>query len=294
MGLSQAHPSRLRAAWGRNMPGMPKSNAHQFVRHPQLPHIELRMATDSRDCYQTHTHDEYSFGVIDAGQAVFAHGEQRTALCPGMAVLMEPGMAHACNPDDQQAWSYRMLFVDAQWLHRSFLPFACGDQARSLQLSQHASRAPGVYQSLSHIADALVQGMDALELDELLLTFVAQHALVPRTAVVDPCADDAVLEAVRALICARVESSLSLEQLAQASAWSEFHLIRKFKQAFGQTPHAFQIDQRLNIAKKLLKQGAALTDVAHQLGFADQAHFQRHFKKRHATTPKNYLGSIGV
>ena len=274
------------------MPGMPRPTAHHFVRHPQLPHIELRMATDSRDCYQTHTHDEYSFGTIDAGQAVFTHGEQRTALCAGMTVLMEPGMAHACNPDAQQAWSYRMLFVDAQWLHRSFLPFASGDQAHRLKLAQHSSRTATVHQALSHIADALIDGTsDALEVDELLLTFIAQHALVPRTeATPASSADDAALQAVRTLIGAQVEANLSLEQLAQASGWSEFQLIRKFKQAFGQTPHAYQIDQRLNIAKKLLKQGVSLTDVAHQLGFADQAHFQRHFKKRHATTPKNYLG----
>lgn len=274
---------------------MPKPTAHQFVRHPQLPHIELRMATDSRDCYQTHTHDEYSFGTIDAGHAVFTHGEQRTVLCPGMTVLMEPGMAHACNPDATQAWSYRMLFVDAHWLHRSFWPFTSGDPAQSLQLSHHASRAPTVYRALSHIADALVDGTtDALEVDELLLSFVAQHALVPRVAAVDPRADATALEAVRALLCAQVDCNLSLEQLAHASGWSEFHLIRKFKQSFGQTPHAFQIDQRLNMAKKLLKQGAALADVAHQLGFADQAHFQRHFRKRHATTPKNYQGKFGA
>lgn len=271
-----------------SMPGMSKLSAHHFVRHPKLPHVELRMVTDSRDCYQTHTHDEYAFGVIDAGHAVFTHEEQRTALRPGMSVLMEPGMAHACNPDGQQAWSYRMLFVDAQWLHRSFQPFASGDQAPCLHLSQHASRVPVVYQTLSHIAHALCDGTDALEVDELLLAFVAQHALVPRADTVLRGADDSALDAVRAQIGAQVAANLSIEQLARASGWSEFHLIRKFKQAFGQTPHAFQIDQRLNMAKKLLKQGTGLADVANQLGFADQAHFQRHFKKRHATTPRNY------
>ncbi len=276
------------------MQGMPRPTAHQFIRHPQLPHIELRMATDSRACYQTHTHDEYSFGVIDAGHALFTYGEQRTVLCPGMVVLMEPDMAHACNPDDQQAWSYRMLFVDAQWLHRSFLPFASGDGAKRLKLAQHSSRAPAVYQALSRIADALVGGADALELDERLLGFISQHALVPLPCATTCGADDAALHAVRALIDTRVENHLSLEELAQVGAWSAFQLIRKFKQAFGQTPHAYQIDQRLNIAKKLLKQGAGLADVAHQLGFADQAHFQRHFKKRHATTPGNYLGATPV
>jgi AraC-like DNA-binding protein len=272
------------------MRAMPKPTAHHFVRDPGLPHLELRTATDSRDCYQTHTHDEYSFGAIDAGLAVYCHGEHSTALKPGMTVMMEPGLAHSCNPDAQQPWSYRMLFVDAQWVHRSFLPFASGQHAPRLKLSQHSCDRPAVYRALSDIADALASGAaDRLEVDERLLAFIAQHALVPRMAATEPDADDQALHAVRALICTHVESNLSLEQLAQASGWSGYQLIRKFKQAFGQTPHAFQIDQRLNIAKKMLKQGEGLADVAHQLGFADQAHFQRHFKKRHATTPKNYL-----
>jgi AraC-like DNA-binding protein len=38
----------------------------------------------------------------------------------------------------------------------------------------------------------------------------------------------------------------------------------------------------------LLKAGNTLTDASGQLGFADQAHFQRHFKKRTAITPKQY------
>ncbi|MES2950531.1 MAG: AraC family transcriptional regulator [Pseudomonadota bacterium] len=271
---------------------MPKPTAHQFVRNPSLPHLELRTASDSRDCYQTHTHDEYSFGAIDAGLAVYCHGEHRTALKPGMAVMMEPGLAHSCNPDAQQAWSYRMLFVDAQWLHRSFLPFVHGQQEQRLKLSQHSSAAPAVYRALSNIADTLVSGAaDALEVDERLLSFIAQYALVPRMMAAEPNVDEQALHAVRDVICTHVESNLSLERLAQASGWSGYQLIRKFKQAFGQTPHAFQIDQRLNLAKKLLKQGAGLADVAHQLGFADQAHFQRHFKKRHAITPKNYVGS---
>lgn len=273
------------------MQAMPKPSAHQFVRDPRLPHLELRMSTHSQDCYQTHTHDEYAFGTIDGGQAVYCHGEHRTALTSGMTVMMEPGLAHSCNPDTRQAWSYRMLFVDAPWVHQSFLPVEAAQHRPRLKLAQHATDAPAVYRALGRIANALSGGTaGALEVDELLLAFIGQHALVPHAAPAAPGADAQVLHAVRDLICAQVERNLSLQDLAQASGWSGYQLIRKFKQAFGQTPHAFQIDQRLNVAKKLLKQGAGLADVALQMGFADQAHFQRHFKKRHATTPGNYLG----
>lgn len=136
-----------------------KPVAHHFVRDPGLPHLELRTASDSRDCYQTHTHDEYSFGTIDAGRAVYSHGANHTALTPGMTVMMEPGLAHACNPDAEQAWSYRMLFVDAQWVHLSFLPLVDASHTPRLKLAHHSTDRPAVYKALSRIADALVSAV---------------------------------------------------------------------------------------------------------------------------------------
>jgi len=38
----------------------------------------------------------------------------------------------------------------------------------------------------------------------------------------------------------------------------------------------------------MLKSGQAISQVAYELGFSDQAHFQRQFKKRLAVTPKYY------
>ena len=203
------------------MPGMAKPSAHRFVRNTRLPHLELRMSNHSRDCYETHTHDEYAFGAIDAGQAVYSHGEHRTALKPGMTVMMEPRLAHACNPDAQQPWSYRMLFVDAAWVHRSFVPFPPGQpHAQRLKLSGHSSDAPAVYWALNRIADALCKedSTDPLEVDELVLNFIARHVLLPREGLTVPSADDQALQAVHTLICAQAETHLSLEQLAQTCA----------------------------------------------------------------------------
>ncbi|WIV97131.1 AraC family transcriptional regulator [Kinneretia aquatilis] len=279
---------------------MPLAHPHRFVRHQTLlPHLELRLASGSRDCYQTHTHEEYAFGTVDAGEALFRHGRGEETLSPlraGMTVMMEPGLAHSCNPSEAQAWSYRMLYVDASWLHRSFLPL--GGETGALPLSQHASDSREVYAALSLICEALAAPCppDPLELNEQLLNFVADHALQARAPEASPtplaggapASDDTALHAVRQRIETQMSQALSLEELAQLGGWSEFQLLRRFKHAFGLTPHAYQIDLRLNRAKRLLRQGLPLSEVALELGFSDQSHFQRHFKKRHATTPGNY------
>lgn len=83
-------------------------------------------------------------------------------------------------------------------------------------------------------------------------------------------------------------SNWSLEKFSEESGLSRYHLIRSFKDRYGQSPHAYQLDQRIKKAKSLLQDGTSLADTALQLGFADQSHFQRNFKKRVAVTPKQY------
>lgn len=268
------------------------SSPHSFIRHADLPHLELRTTTQASDSYQTHTHAEYSLGCIDAGEAVFRHGKHAIPLRSGMTVMMEPGLAHACNTSPQQPWSYRMLYVDAHWVHQSFLPFDAQAAPQQLALARHHSDDVAIFQALTELFDSLADAPDPLQVDEKLLVFLMKSVLIPRGQESENLVSHQSLLRVRDLLHARVEQPVALAELAKASGLNGFALIRKFKQAFGQTPHAYQIDLRLNLAKQLLKQGASLSDVALQFGFADQAHFQRQFKNRHATTPKNYQGHL--
>ena len=49
-----------------------------------------------------------------------------------------------------------------------------------------------------------------------------------------------------------------------------------------------QIAMRINEAKVLLKKGHNIVSVATELGFNDQSHFHRNFKKLVAATPAQY------
>ncbi|HYG41405.1 MAG TPA: helix-turn-helix transcriptional regulator, partial [Bordetella sp.] len=69
---------------------------------------------------------------------------------------------------------------------------------------------------------------------------------------------------------------------------SRYQFIRAFRHATGMTPHAYQLDLRIVQARRLLRDGHSLSRIAHDLGFADQSHFQRAFKQRVAATPGMY------
>ncbi len=89
-----------------------------------------------------------------------------------------------------------------------------------------------------------------------------------------------------------LDQEISLEVLAQTVNISPSHLRRLFKQATGMAPHQYLTSLRVNRAKELLlTRSFSVNEVAAEVGFADQSHLHRHFKRVFGVTPKAILAS---
>jgi AraC-like DNA-binding protein len=90
---------------------------------------------------------------------------------------------------------------------------------------------------------------------------------------------------------ANFRSKLTLAEIAAASRLSVSHLCRLFGRIVGLTPHEYILNCRLHFAERLLCSrgaGCLIADVAAEAGFADQAHFCRHFRRAFRKTPYEY------
>ncbi|PWT74045.1 MAG: hypothetical protein C5B46_04675 [Proteobacteria bacterium] len=98
----------------------------------------------------------------------------------------------------------------------------------------------------------------------------------------------AVSAAVR-FIRERYAQNISLTDIANAADSSPFHLTRIFKKTMGMSPHQYLVEVRVHSARALLSTGGdrpSLAEVAAAVGFADQSHLTRQFKRILGTTPK--------
>jgi AraC-like DNA-binding protein len=242
---------------------MNRTAPHVFARHPQLPAVEVRTAQNSSACYWTHTHEEYSIGIIDAGQAMYSHGPHTSLIRAGTTVLIAPGIAHSCNPELGQVWSYRMLYLQTPWVLGIL---GLNDVARSSTepppFKQAMLQVPAVYRRLDRICKGIALVANPLALEEELLGVIDSQIQRTRPVSTDAGPVTPALQCTRDLLMARLEEAVTLDELAQLSNMSAFALVRKFKAAYGQTPHAFQLDQRINLSKRLLKQGLGLAEVS--------------------------------
>ncbi len=198
---------------------------------------------------------------------------------------MNPGDVHACNPVRDEPWSYRMLYIDVPWLceaqinsSRCFTPFAT-----------IATTQPDIYDGLNRLFDTLIDPqIEPLKKQSAAVSFMELAHL--RLGAGRSAYDKKAPRLTRAadFIRENCTRSLRLEEICAESSLSASHLIRAFKHEYGLTPHAYQLNCRIEFCRSQLRAGHSLADVALAAGFSDQAHFQRSFKKFVAATPGQY------
>ena len=86
----------------------------------------------------------------------------------------------------------------------------------------------------------------------------------------------------------------SVEDIAQWVGFSSRHLSNLFKKHLGLSPKKFLGLMRFNHALELINKNADLnlSEIAYDLGYHDQSHFVRDFKKACGKTPKELMGAI--
>lgn len=268
-----------------------------FWRDSRLPFIEARSIEDGRKaCYSRHSHDVFSIGAITSGQSTYLHEKTRQTIGTGTVVLMNPGDIHACNPIDDQPWSYLMLYVDAQWLGR--VQQASGVHAHAdfrpvpAILSQDAELFAGLLDLHRTLIDPTLETLQKHEFALSFFMLMQQRLGGPATDM--PKRTNHRVERAAQFIDEHFLRAIGLDELCDVANLSEAYLIRAFEQRYHITPHAYLINRRVQHAQAQLRDGQSIAEIAQCSGFADQAHFQRVFKKHVAATPGQYRQRLGL
>ena len=85
------------------------------------------------------------------------------------------------------------------------------------------------------------------------------------------------------------DGPLTIDDVARDAAMSPFHFIRQFSALFGETPHQWRIQARLDRARQLLALGDhSVTDICMEVGFSSLGSFSALFARRIGTAPSVY------
>lgn len=253
--------------------------------------IESIRAHFQGHAYDPHWHDSFLVGVTEQGVQQFNCRRVRHRSTPGNVFLLEPGEIHDGHAPTEDGFTYSMLYLDPQWLEREL--HALFEQAP-------ANSQPGFADTLSQdprLATAISQAFHALHEGDLrivrqtaidgLLGSLTRHLDWRKRQAFDPRLP-LVAQRARDYLHAHTYEDIGLDDLAKVCGVDRFRLTRAFKNAFGLAPHAYLIQLRLAKARQLLAHGETPAQVASVLGFADQSHLGRWFRRAYQLTPADY------
>lgn len=125
------------------------------------------------------------------------------------------------------------------------------------------------------------------------LTSILVEVLLDYTSRVEnqsfPTAEDHLIQKCIHFIRANVNHKITTQDIADYVGYSRSYISTKFKHEMGFDLSGFIIRCKLEKAKMMLKStNHSINEISHLLCFANQSHFQSHFKRQYNMTPLEY------
>jgi AraC-like DNA-binding protein len=259
-------PTQWVRAWKPEVPGIHEVFHARFVDH----------------AYPAHTHDAWTVFTLDEGSIAYDLERRQRGVEGSKVTLLPPHVVHDGRPAASAGYRKRVLYVGTEVLGEHLIGPAV-DEPDLLDPSLVRG-----FRSLHRALDVPGDAFEAESIFALVASRLAEHLGERREADDDSPPGISIAEELRDLLDARLSVGIPLAEAGRILEVSPAHLVRSFTHRFGISPHRYLIGRRIEAARRQLLDGQPVARVAADVGFHDQAHLARHFKRHVGTTPGAY------
>ncbi|MER6469569.1 AraC family transcriptional regulator [Streptomyces collinus] len=253
------------------------------------PRLDLLTARFDTHVYAPHAHDEFTIGVCVGGSEVIDYRGGHIRTGPGSIVVLAPGEMHTGGPGNAtDGYAYRALYADPALI-------ADGTLGGLPHFPEPLIDDPELAAALLRTHSDLGVRPDPLEAESripwLLAALARRHSTARPAPGTVPGAHH-LARAVQDRLADELLEPPSLADLAAGLGLSRYQLLRAFRTAVGIPPYAWLAQHRVHRARGLLDAGLRPAEAAALVGFADQAHLTRWFRRVLGVTPAAYRNSV--
>jgi AraC-like DNA-binding protein len=230
--------------------------------------------------YPPHVHDAWTVFLVDDGWIRYdLETRHRGAGGEGVFIL-PPNVVHDGRAGARGGFRKRVLYLSTEVLDERLIGPA---------VDRPDIPGPALRQAVHALHRALGHPDDALEA-ESRLALVGDRLRAHLTATLPGTGSSpqGLAGDLRDLLEERLFERITLAQAGRDLGASPSHLVRCFTDCFGIAPHRFVTARRIDAARRRLLDGEPIALVAAGVGFYDQAHFSRQFKRHVGTPPGRY------
>ncbi|WP_426818182.1 helix-turn-helix domain-containing protein [Winslowiella sp. 2C04] len=249
--------------------------------------LECSRVKAANDAFPRHLHDEYVISAnLSGSEEIWLDGKTATVRAGDVTVY---------NPAAVQASKFGHDSVEFVSIH---LPQSLLSTIVSQQNLRSSNAAPVLYDGVLNNPElhqaicqfALTARHSNHQLQQQDLILLCSKLLDDDEG--SGKADQQAVNRVKAWMQENLAMKPQLDELAQVSGLSKYHLVRRFSQQVGMPPLQYHMQLRLHRARDMLRQNVAPLDAALLLGFYDQSHFINAFRKVMGTTPQHYAHQV--
>lgn len=258
----------------------------RYQRSPLFGGIELLTADYRRHVFPPHAQDTVVIGLVERGRIKVHSGGQTMRVGEDDVLFIPSGVVHEAHSSCDERWTYRALYlVPAQWASVC-AAVGLADVGRVA----HALRNHLLQRSLRRLHARIAASEASEPRCARVLGAVAEAVAAAESSERSPGDHEvaSAIERVRLALDSAIGRRVSLTEMARLAGLSRFHFLRAFTRAYGVTPYAYSINQRVMAARRLLIEGHPISMAALESGFADQAHLTRIFLRTVGVTPGEY------
>lgn len=255
---------------------------HAWV--PAVPGIaEVFHARMLDYAYPPHCHDTWTVLIVDEGAISYDLDSRHCEAMGQTVTILPPGVVHDGRPaTGAPGFRKRNLYLDGDFIPQRLV----GAAVDRTNIDDAPLRA-----AIARLHASLAVGEESLDAEARLALIGERIGTHLDGSMPVPTYERGTAHRLRQLLDEHAIEPIGLRDAAAVLDRSVPHLVRSFTCRYGVSPHAYVIGRRIDRARRRLLRGERPADVATAVGFYDQAHLTRHFKRHTSTTPAAYAAS---